>query len=607
MSDDCRSYSESCSDYDSDSGLAELEARLYSQYHYQGDFDDDQDDNEFQKEEEDIVNVAKCNDHDAKLDLAKIEVPRTETEAHSSPTKTDTNLRRNPFHGEDIDSDDDSSEDEGIIAVSSDTDNSSDVESITISSDDDNKFRKNKPNLNLVNNTKDITRNNHRANLPQISFKKYNRKKRFVADFGSDFSDNFLSSDLEESDDESENMEEDNLQFNFSAENKKLPHSLGIRFSELNEINDMPAIVPRKWSTDMNHFYSHINKENLSVTTDDMVTEDNGKWHLTVSDRYASTSNKRANRYYTKTRCSNCNQIGHYRRDCPDPIKDVRCSMCGGKGHRDNRCPRTCCLGCGAPSQMFRSVCYKCKLLQQVKCKECGMYGHKKTSCPDLWRRFHCTTNVIRKPDISSPRNNKSYKSGEDAWCCKCGEQGHLVDTCTHRTYLGAPITVCSYEPVKRLQQDDGPKLGKSNTKRKQDRKSSFSPPPKKRKRNESSPKKFKDKKCQPSFDRSSRGKSFYNLNVKKDKINLPTKKPPFLDNNLLMEVANFSRSKKQAPKHKKGHKNANKGSCKEQHLGPKNKTGKIYQERKNSKKLAKFNNSFQYKSKKPKNTHIFF
>ena len=35
MSFDCGSYSDSCSEDDSDSGLAELEARLYSQYHYQ--------------------------------------------------------------------------------------------------------------------------------------------------------------------------------------------------------------------------------------------------------------------------------------------------------------------------------------------------------------------------------------------------------------------------------------------------------------------------------------------------------------------------------------------------------------------------------------------
>jgi len=598
MSFDCGSYSDSCSEDDSDSGLAELEARLYSQYHYQGDFDDDIDKNESQKEEgDDVMNAVHSYYHKFQQDPVKIELPAQS----AASTKTDTKLRKNPFHCGDIDSDDESSEDEGIIAVSSDNDDSvDDIENITIFDDDDYKSRKNKPILNIVNNTKDITKNK----IPQTSLKKYNRKKIYVADFGSDFSENFLSSDLEDSDESVKN--ENCFKVNFLTKQEKLSRSIGMRISELNEINEKPAIVPRKWNLEMKHFYSHINKENLSLTTDDIIREDSGNWQLTVSDRYALPANRRGNRYYTKTRCSNCNQIGHYRRDCGEPIKDVHCSMCGAKGHRDNGCPRTCCLGCGAASHMFRSYCYQCKQLQDVRCKECGIYGHKKQSCPDLWRRFHCTTNTMRQSD-TSPRNNQSYKTGVEKWCCNCGEQGHLVHTCRYRKHVGAPLTVCSYEPVNRLLQDERPNLGKRKTKRK-DRKSSFSPPPKKRRKDDSSPKKFKSKKLAQSCDSVGGGKSFFrHFKEKKDKIAFRNpQKSHFLDNNLLAAVANFSKSQKQASKQKRGQKKANKASYKEQYSGEKSKSGKIYKEKNKSRNFP-FNNSIKYKSKKQKNTHIFF
>ena len=94
--------------------------------------------------------------------------------------------------------------------MSSDNDDSvDDIENITIFDEDDCKSRKNKPILNIVNNTKDITKNK----IPQTSLKKYNRKKIYVADFGSDFSENFLSSDLEDSEESVKN--ENSFKVNF--------------------------------------------------------------------------------------------------------------------------------------------------------------------------------------------------------------------------------------------------------------------------------------------------------------------------------------------------------------------------------------------------------
>ena len=35
---------------------------------------------------------------------------------------------------------------------------------------------------------------------------------------------------------------------------------------ELQELNRKTSFVPDKWNTDMNHFYTHIEAKNLSIT-----------------------------------------------------------------------------------------------------------------------------------------------------------------------------------------------------------------------------------------------------------------------------------------------------------------------------------------------------
>lgn len=41
-----------------------------------------------------------------------------------------------------------------------------------------------------------------------------------------------------------------------------------------------------------------------------------------------------------RLKCSNCDEIGHHRRDCPKPIDYTRvhCRNCGEKGHGAARC-----------------------------------------------------------------------------------------------------------------------------------------------------------------------------------------------------------------------------------------------------------------------------
>jgi len=66
-------------------------------------------------------------------------------------------------------------------------------------------------------------------------------------------------------------------------------------------------------------------------------------WKIDPADKYKDF---RRNRYFNtyKGRCSNCNQVGHPFRECPDPIKPIICSMCGGVGHNRFQCQLALCL-----------------------------------------------------------------------------------------------------------------------------------------------------------------------------------------------------------------------------------------------------------------------
>jgi len=325
--------------------------------------------------------------------------------------------------------------------------------------------------------------------VPQKSKK---MKDFFVSNYDSDRSMSF-DSDFEIL---SEDDEELSMQLNISYPKNQLQ----IRHEELVDLNCKTSLVPDKWNTEMNHFYTHIEPQNLSITAADLLKDDSGaEWELGLSDRY-KTRNR--NRYFlSKGRCTNCSQPGHYFRQCPEPIKKVRCSMCGIVGHRDQRCPSTCCLGCGNPDDYFRNTCHHCKFNNKKTCKECGYHGHKKQTCPDLWRRFHNTVPQVQLIDADStephaakqlePRDNRSHKKPSEQWCCNCGRRGHLVDGCRRRQYSEypvRPVSVQNYSPVPSLHQESDDEKPRSKKKKEKKRKENFHPestvaPPSKKRR----------------------------------------------------------------------------------------------------------------------------
>lgn len=488
--------------------LAELEARLYSQYHYQEDFlgenasstsmiKDDQSTSKYEDNLQDNED-SKC---DISLPVESIEKtgnPNFKDTGNSArPNRLKNNERpkqmiRNPLYTQTSDgesSGSDTSEDEGIIAVNSgdDSDHSSSISFETLISQDAAKIEKDQSRARLL-----LDSYKKAKEIEKFTDKTNDRKKEhFVANYDSDISE-FIDSDFEIlSDDE----------YNMKLNIKHHKDRLAIRVEELQELNRKTSLVPDKWNTEMNHFYTHIEAKNLSITTADLLKDtagSGGKWELDLADIYKTSNNKRY--FFSRGRCTNCSQPGHTVRQCPEPRKKVRCSMCGLVGHRDQRCPGSCCLGCGNPDNFFRSICPQCKFMDNVVCKECGYQGHKKQRCPDLWRRFHNTVPNVQFIDADSggkpasaplePRNNNSHKKKSDQWCCNCGRRGHLVDGCRRRQYSEypvRPVKVQNYSPVLKLDQQYDEQKPKSKKKKEKKRKQNFQPdsqlPPPKKKR----------------------------------------------------------------------------------------------------------------------------
>jgi len=461
--------------------LAELEARLYSQYHYEEDFLGEksamnegrlhldnmeanilkkyENENNFQKSGiGNLMNIYKPKENDITVTKPK--------------TLQKRKLTQNPFYNSNS-SDSDSSIDEGIIAIDGD----SDIESVKSVCDKKCAQTKAAPPMIFLDRSRSES---NKIAKPQVTVNKFRLRSNrdfFIEEYGSDFSENF-DSDCELLSD-NEEIESSGLTINVYNN----VHTLSIRKDDIQALNRKSSIVPEKWNTEMNQFYCRINAKNFTITVDDIFRETRNcdeTWRLDLSDVYSTNKNKR---YFNKKKCPNCNHFGHAFRDCPEPRKKITCSMCGKTGHRDQRCPDSRCLGCGHPGHLIRDICNNCHFIDGINCKECGFFGHKKRYCPDLWRRYHNTTaetaNICEdRSPVTIPRDTDSHKRPKEQWCCNCGRQGHLVEICRRRQYSkhpARPVTVQSYDAVNRTEMSlDQNKDGKQNItpKRKKLRKS---------------------------------------------------------------------------------------------------------------------------------------
>ncbi|XP_059170101.1 zinc finger CCHC domain-containing protein 7-like [Physella acuta] len=143
-------------------------------------------------------------------------------------------------------------------------------------------------------------------------------------------------------------------------------------------------------------------------------------WRILDEDRY--NTNSAVSRYFSNTsvQCRNCKKLGHFLRDCPEPLKR-RCVFCALEGHTWQACPNAVCYNCEAPGHKGHD-CPEPKTSWQVSCDRCWMAGHQAKSCPDRWRQYHLTTD-IHNMQTSSDKNTKVY-------CYNCSAKGHLGYEC---------------------------------------------------------------------------------------------------------------------------------------------------------------------------------
>jgi len=279
------------------------------------------------------------------------------------------------------------------------------------------------------------------------------KRKYFVAEYGSDFDENFFSDD---SDNNSEVVDDsDKVKLRLNLTNDSDHQDKNDFVQEARKYVDTSSSVPISWTDEMNSYYNDINMRHLNIELEDILAEmpSNSKWPIDRVDVYGTGSVKP--RYFQGRRCNNCNQLGHLSRGCPEPIKIPRCPMCGIPGHGENRCPEKSCLRCGQPGFGFLESCMHCRRLNKTECHVCTYVGHVAQDCPDIWRRFHATTNIS---SFTTPKGGHANKPDSACWCCNCGKKGHLSDSCRSYIYSKYPLTplrVVSYDKPKMCEFND--------------------------------------------------------------------------------------------------------------------------------------------------------
>ncbi|TRY75218.1 hypothetical protein TCAL_16813 [Tigriopus californicus] len=218
---------------------------------------------------------------------------------------------------------------------------------------------------------------------------------------------------------------------------------------------EQPPIRIHKWTDGMYQFYNEISQTSFHDTLDDIMQQipDNANWRVNRTDRMgvlgsgSSLYRRGKSRYFDRSRCGNCKQMGHLTRQCPDPPKPLICNMCAARGHLRQACPNASCLRCSQPSYDFTSNCFHCRKLNKTHCLECGAPGHAKQNCPDHWRRFHQT---VEPGGVFQPRDHdRIHKSESEMSCPNCAREGHSLHKCRGFRPTANPfpvLKVVSYE-----------------------------------------------------------------------------------------------------------------------------------------------------------------
>ncbi|XP_018053884.1 PREDICTED: uncharacterized protein LOC108690878 isoform X1 [Atta colombica] len=194
-------------------------------------------------------------------------------------------------------------------------------------------------------------------------------------------------------------------------------------------------------SEEMKNYYNlSRGQENFDIRElQQSMSKDPRMWTILDEDLMPCPPSRRFR--FWNVKCTNCQQDGHRRYDCPTPLRLPSCYMCGMKGHVEVRCPQKMCLTCGKPQNTFRNICEYCRVLY---CTMCDSVGHEQNQCPDLWRRYHQTTNMNSMPQ--DPGN--VMKPSRLLYCCNCTKRGHESSTCREYRWsenFPTPAAVTNY------------------------------------------------------------------------------------------------------------------------------------------------------------------